>query len=256
VIDLLLERDASALIQGTVLVDPNDRDTTPRVLVYLEHSIVGGRASVGGGERLVSKRFCFVETDEALGPRDAGPAPFLDYRAPTPEELAAVAPLRDEEWIRADLDHEVLGFAIAEVVPGHIDEVSRRTNDRIDRTVAAVRARLLGEIAYWDHRANTLQEQEEAGRPRGGAARARRTADELEQRLDRRLTDLEAERRVSPRPPVVTGGALVVPQGHLDALAKGERDSGEDALQRARTAALAVGAVMEVEHALGRQPTE
>src|SRR5262249_45300901 len=118
VIDLLLERDASALIQGTVLVDPNDRDTTPRVLVYLEHSIVGGRASVGGGERLVSKRFCFVETDEALGPRDAGPAPFLDYRAPTPEELAAVAPLRDEEWIRADLDHEVLGFAIAEVVPG------------------------------------------------------------------------------------------------------------------------------------------
>ena len=47
------------------------------------------------------------------------------------------------------------------------------------------------------------------------SAKARQRADELEARLKRRLEELDAERQLSPLPPVVAGGALIVPAGLL-----------------------------------------
>ena len=90
--------------------------------------------------------------------------------------------------------------------------------------MAAVQDRLTKEIAYWDHRALDLQEQELAGRinARINSAKARQRADELEDRLRRRMEELEQERRLSPQAPVVIGGALVIPAGLLARL-KGER---------------------------------
>lgn len=66
------------------------------------------------------------------------------------------------------------------------------------------------------------------------------------------MEELEQERRLSPLPPVVIGGALVVPIGLL-ARRKGETtaEGGSPEVER-----LAMEAVMAAERALGREPRD
>ena len=78
------------------------------------------------------------------------------------------------------------------------------------------------------------------------SARARQRAEDLQGRLKQRLEDLEAERRLAPLPPVVTGGALIVPAGLLAS------PPGTD--ERLATERAALDAVMSAERALGRDP--
>src|SRR5262249_32006854 len=103
------------------------------------------------------------------------------------------------------------------LVPGHFDEVRQRKEELINKTLVAVKDRLTTEINYWDHRAAQLKEQELAGKVNAqlNSGLARQRADELATRLQKRLAELEQERRLSPLPPVVLGGALIVPIGLL-----------------------------------------
>ena len=83
-IDLIAERYGSLLRQGAVLIDEHDPGLVPHVLVYLEHSVVDGRADRAGDRRVVSRRFEFVSVDpEGVG-RAAGWAPYLDLRHASP----------------------------------------------------------------------------------------------------------------------------------------------------------------------------
>src|SRR5262249_51243721 len=95
--------------------------------------------------------------------------------------------------------------------------------------------------------------------PRSGmnSGRARQRADELEARLKARMDELEAERQLAPQPPVVAGGALIVPAG-LMARERGTpaADVAADAAQRRRTERAAIDAVMATEARLGRTPRE
>jgi hypothetical protein len=104
-----------------------------------------------------------------------------------------------------------------------------------------------------------LQEQELAGRinARINSAKARQRADDLEDRLRRRMEELEQERRLSPQAPVVIGGALVIPSGLLARL-KGERaaDPGMFARETAEVERLAMEAVMAKERHRGREPVD
>ena len=69
-------------------------------------------------------------------------------------------------WITRELEQKAQGYAIAHVVPEHLAEVRGRTARRwIDKTEAAVKDRLTKEITYWDHRAEQLKLQEQAGKP-------------------------------------------------------------------------------------------
>ena len=80
--------------------------------------------------------------------------------------------------------------------------------------------RLTKEITYWDHRAEQLKLQEQAGKPnaRLNSGEARKRADNLQARLQKRLEELKLEAQISPLPPVVLGGLLVVPVGLLAAM--------------------------------------
>ena len=258
-IDLIIERYDSLLRQGAVLVDETDVGDTPRVLVYLQHSVVDGRTDAAGNRRVVSKRFEFVDVDPAGIARNAGWAPYLDCRPATPEEIELLTPVIEEGWVRADLESKALDHGV-ELARAHLDEVRRRTLDRVDRTTAAVRERLLSEIKHWDHRANQLKDRELAGKlPKSGmnSAKARQRADGLEVRLKRRLEDLDAERQLSPLPPVLTGGALVVPVGLLAALRGTSTTEIIDlARERSITERAAVDAVLAAERLIGRSPHE
>jgi hypothetical protein len=80
--------------------------------------------------------------------------------------------------------------------------------------MAAVKDRLTKEINYWDHGANQLKDQELAGKISAMInSGARQRADELQARLQKRMADLVLEGQLSPLPPVVIGGSLVIPIG-------------------------------------------
>ncbi|QYG91813.1 DUF3883 domain-containing protein [Iamia sp. SCSIO 61187] len=253
---VLLERHGPALQQGAVLVDPNDWGSEPRVLVYLEHEIVDGTLIEGGQRRVVSKRFEYVEIDEAGTVADAGYHPYIDYRAPTTEESAAVVDLHDSAWTRANLTEVAQRHAIEHNAPKHLSEVEARVHARVDATVAAVEKRLSEEIRYWDAQALKLKDAELAGKRNAklNSARARQRADEAAERLERRLGELALERKLSARQPRVTGGALIIPAGLLATrLGSAPPAHARDTL---RSDQLAVAAVLAAERRLGRNPRE
>jgi len=85
---------------------------------------------------------------------------------------------------------------------------------------------------------------------------ASRRADELSARMQKRLAELDQERLITASPPVIVGGALVVPRGLLDALLDQSADPSADALARKRIEEIAMRAVMETERELGYLPQD
>ena len=244
-------------------MDPADPGEAVRALFYLEHTIQDGRTDKAGNRRVVSRQLQFIEMDPSGATRNASYAPYLDYRAATAEELTVLsAPLESESWLKADLESGVVGYAIAELVPKHLDEVRARREDLVNRTMAAVKDRLTKEINYWDHRANQLKDQELAGKVNAkiNSGKARQRANELQARLQKRMLELEQERQISPMPPVVIGGGLIVPVGLLSKLQPAAPAptlaDAQDAENRREIERLAMRMVMETEQHLGFEPRD
>ena len=91
-------------------------------------------------------------------------APYLDYRPLRGEEPGVEDLLERPEcsWITRELEQTAQRYAIASVVPGHLEEVRDRRVTWIEKARAAVKDRLTKEISYWDHRAEQLKLQEQA----------------------------------------------------------------------------------------------
>ena len=258
-IDLTLERHRDLLRQGAVLVDENDPSEEVRALVYLEHSIQDARTNKDGRRWVVSRRMQYVEIKGSGQTLGAGYAPYLDYRPLEESEKPLVESTIDNLGLRDDIESKATSYAIAHLVSRHLQEVRERKEELIEKTVRAVKDRLTKEINYWDQRAADLRSQEQAGKPnaRLNSAKAQQRADELAARLQKRLSELGQERKFSPMPPVVVGGALVVPIGLLQRL-EGKRDSAPAtfAKETKRVEMAAMNAVMATERALGYEPRD
>ncbi len=263
-LDLILEIYRDVLKQGSILVDENDRSNRIRVLVYLEHSIQDGHTESGGKRRLVSRRMQYVEIepsteDSQFRVNNSGYAPYLDYRPLQEEESSAIESILKQSFLREDIESQAKAYAIAEIVTQHLQEIKQYKEELINKTLAAVKDRLTKEINYWDMRSEDLRMQELAGKTNAklNSAKARQRADELQARLQRRTEELERERRLSPLPPVVVGGALIVPIGLLNRL-QGKTEATIDtfAKDKKRVEQLAMNAVMEVERKLGYEPKD
>jgi superfamily II DNA or RNA helicase len=256
-LDLTLERHRDLLKRGTLLVDERDLGTSPRVLFTLEHAIQDASLLPSGERRTISRRMLYVEMDAEGHTRHLHYAPYLDYRPLIEGEPSVADFLARPEcaWITRALEQKAQSHAIAQVVPEHIAEVRGRRLTWIEKTRAAVKDRLTKEITYWDHRAEQLKLQEQAGKAgaRLNSQEARRRADDLLARLQRRLAELDREAQVSALPPVVLGGLVVVPLGLVAAMT-GRAPAHPVDTQASATRARAI--VMEVERALGFDPTD
>ena len=260
VIDLTLQRHRDLLKRGTVLVDERDDGTAPRVLFSVEHAIQDGSVTRTGERRVISKRVLYVELDADGEPRHLHYAPYLDYRPLAQEEPAVDAILERTEcaWIDRDLEPKAQAYAVAHVVPEHLQEVRDARLALVEKTEAAVKDRLTKEISFWDSRAEQLKLDEEAGKTgaRLNSGEARRRADGLQLRLQKRLAELKRDARISPRPPVVLGGLLVVPRGLIDAVAGRTAPSATVPRDTQAAAAQARAIVMDTERRLGFDPTD
>jgi len=260
VIDLTLERHRDLLKRGAVLVDERDSGTQPRVMFYLEHAIQDASLTRSGERRVVSRRMLYVELDAYGEVRHVNYAPYLDYRPLAKGEPSVGAILDRPEcaWVTRELEKKAQGHAVVNVVPEHLAEVRGPKLALIAKTEAAVKERLTKEITYWDHRAEQLKLQEQAGRTgaRLNSGEARKRADLLQGRLQKRLKDLKLEAQISPLPPVVLGGMLVVPEGLLMAMTGQAAAVSAVPADTQASAARARAIVMEVERSLGFEPTD
>ncbi len=259
VIDLTLNRHRDLLKQGAVLVDEADPSEAPRVMVYLEHAIQDAGVGADGRRRVVSRRMQYVEIYPDGTIQAAGSAPYLNYRPVKAGEADWIERVRQQDWLQHDLEATAQEYANVHLALPHRDEVKAQREPLIDKTMAAVRDRLTKEILYWDRQATKLRQQEAEGKPNAklNSGRAQARADELQARLERRLEELERERRLSMLPPVVVGGALVVPMGLLMRL-KGERQAEPSLFAREtkRIEMAAMAAVMSAERRLGHRPRD
>jgi superfamily II DNA or RNA helicase len=268
VLDLTLERHRDLMKRGTVLVDEGDPGTSPRLLFTLEHAIQDASLLPSGERRTVSRRLLYVEMDAEGKTRHLRYAPYLDYRPLAPDgpngDPAITDLLARPEcaWIArasgASIEQKAQRHAIAHVVPEHIAEVRGRRLRWIEKTRAAVKDRLTKEITYWDHRAEQLKLQEQAGKAgaRLNSQEARRRADDLQARLERRLAELDREAQISALPPVVLGGLVVVPLGLVAAMTGRAATPPASAADTRASSARARAIVMETERALGFEPTD
>jgi hypothetical protein len=226
----------------------------------MEHSIQDASRLKNGDRRTISEQMLYVELDAQGVAHHLHYAPYLDYRPLRPDEPNVDALLARPEcaWITRDLEQKALAHAIAEVVPEHLKEVRSRRSEWIDKTRAAVKDRLSKEINYWDHRAEDLKFQEQAGKvnARVNSQEARRRADDLQARLQLRMDQLNLEAQVSALPPVVLGGLVVVPAGLLALMGGAVLPASRHLVDTQAAAASARAIIMEIERGLGFVPTD
>ena len=85
---------------------------------------------------------------------------------------------------------------------------------------------------------------------------AARRAEDLEARMQKRLAELEKEKRISAMPPVIVGGAIVIPRGLINQLNGKTGLFSADAAARREIELAAMRAVMDIESSLGFIPRD
>jgi hypothetical protein len=212
-IELVLADKQASLLSGTVLVDPTDTSTAPRLMFLIDHGVREGTSMT----TLASRRMGFVELNEAGVARDAGIAPYLSYRAPTADEAGVVAKALATPWLKQDLSQLAVTWATQHLVGEHLAEVQAAREKMATKTLEAVHARLTREITFWSKKRNDFDREMKAGKqPKMQPENAKKRVEDLKVRLASRTAELEATKQVASNPPVVAGCALVLPQGFID----------------------------------------
>jgi SNF2 family DNA or RNA helicase len=256
VTDLVIERYGTLLKQGTVLINRHDPAEAPRLLVAVTQEITDGHNPA----RMISKRFGFAEIEGAASSHrvlSVGEARYLDYDPPDDAERAVALRLREDPWLSSGVETLALDWAVTQGMPGELARTRDVVTARAGQVRRLVKQRLTGEINYWDMRHAELLEAESAGkqlrmRPQTAYDRAR----DLERRLEKRLADLAMDEELIARPPVISGGALIIPQGLLDKLLGRIPDPSQIARDTALAERRAVAAVLAAERRLGRLAEE
>lgn len=226
VADTAVQQFRADLTEGTVLVDPRDGSTTPRLFAAVSHDVTDGQLKSVN----LSRKFAFVEIQADGSGHRVGPS-YLDYRPATSEERGR---LLGNPLLHGNAAELVETWAMQDLVPEHIENVRSAHSTAIARTREDVQARLTTEIEHW-----------KSVSAEGDDAPGARRGDRLESRLHTRLAELDAQERIVPRPPKVQAVALVIPAGLLGPAQHGD----------AVVAGQAVDSVTDRERALGRVPT-
>jgi Domain of unknown function (DUF3883) len=127
----------------------------------------------------------------------------------------------------------------------------REQMNRADRLTRAGEKRRGTTVGF----ALTILQRRLASSPEAISQSLRRWHERLEKRLRKCMEELQQELPVSALPPVVAGGALVVPAGALSSRVVSP-DGVDAAARRAEVERMAMEAVMAVERRLGRIPTD
>jgi len=199
----------------------------------------------------------FVEMSAQHEFRNAGYAPYLDYRPLDEKERVAMASVITPAWLSSMTQERAIEYASSHILSSNFEEIRKLREQNVERTRRAVKDRLTKEISYWDRRANELKEKELQGKQTSlSSGNARRRADDLQARLNDRMAELDREKQLILRPPVAITGAIIVPQGLLDKAMGLVAKPPTFAKDRERVERLAMDAVQQAERRIGREPRD
>ncbi len=247
-IDVVLDEYGKTLVRGTVFIDRTDKQPEkPMLMMAVEQSIDDAQGET------VSSRFDYLQIGPDGQPQITPSPPYLDYEAPTGQELDKIQHLRQEEWIAADHTRMVRQYVL-DGMRQHAEALTAAKERENRHVLDQVTSRLNAEIDYWYGQYNTCEEDERNGKPHKNmtSSRALKHVKDLEKRLEERTRELSEPVRLSMRPPVIRGTALVIPQHVLEPARKAPRHAKDTSEVDRR----AVDKVIATEQALGRHPTE
>jgi len=142
-----------------------------------------------------------------------------------------------------------------------LSELRVRRDAEITRVAKQVNDRLTAESNRWYGQAMRLSGAGDADggdetEPAKSPAAARRKAEELVRRRDRRLAELEARRHLVAEPGIIRGIALVLPPDAAGEALRAEKDPDTFAISTEESERRGVSLTLAVERALGRTPEE
>jgi superfamily II DNA or RNA helicase len=272
-IDIVLSKGYETLKQGTILIDETEEETGDRLLFYIDDTLFDGRKDSRGNPVMISHRLHFLEIYQdggGISPRFAGYAPHLDYRSPTEDELLVINKLLRENawWTQSNglpgPEEMAREYAIEHLTGPHRDEIEKIRIAQVNKVEAEVKRRLDAEISYWDAQAGKMYDRIAEGVPnaRINAEKFKEWRDDLEKRKEIRLLELAQERNIVPRPPVVLGGAWIIPLSMIRAAiapagtSQKKEQSETDAESRAIIEQKAMERIMAIEKELGNNPID
>ncbi len=247
---MMLEDKGDLLKSGTVLVDPVDEGTEPSLLFMIDHTIVSGAKN-----EPVSRRLQFVRITRSGAASYAGWAPHLDLALPTPEALTIATQIKNEPWLKADLEKTAADYATVQVVKPHYEEVKERQTAQLDKLMAGVQASLTKAITIYQKKYLQFYNESKNDKTNttaiASAEQMRRKVEELKARLYARQKDIADRKNLISQAPRVLGGILVIPQGMLGRAGSPCPPQSVDAEARKRIELAAMKAVTEAEQKLG-----
>ena len=260
VISIIHEDYNHMLRQGAVMVDESDMSNDIQVIFLVEHEITDGRKMSSGNYQTISKKLQFARLSSDGSVDNGGIAPHLNLRQIKDEEINLVSNDLSAGWLQGSIEDKIKEFAIINLAQTHLKEIKDRRLPEIDKVEREVEVRLKQEISYWDSRAAILKEEEKAGkRTRVNWQNAQRRAEELSDRLKRRMLQLSEERAIVAAPPIINGGLVVVPQGLLATKIDNNIEPSifaANEMNRKQIEIAAMNAVMSVEKELGNKPED
>lgn len=265
VVDQILDRYRDTLQRGTVLIDRTNRSVpTIRALVVVEHTILEGFTDDRDRRRVASRKLMTVMIDPAGAVEPAGSVPWLDLDVPDQNELAQAHVRIDEAWGTIDVGTRAIAYVAEQIAPEHFSEVNVQRATHIEKTRREVVRRLTREIAYWDHRAEDLRLEEQAGKTHRNlnSENARRRSEELHARLAERTAELDSQTVLSSQVPILRSIAVVVPEALLETSSSKEVHEGApeayspDPVARQKIERIAMEAVAAAERSLGNVPQD
>lgn len=250
VIEATIEDLGPALTRGTVLVDRRSKQAAAPMLMFSVEQRVENSS-----RNTVSHHFDYPLLEQDGTVTVSAAPPYLDYDRPNPAEADAIADFTRSDWARRNHEKLVRAWSYREGLQPRMAELTDRLEVETARVRSQVRDRLLAEINHWDREYNRLESLERAGtigRVRAETALAR--SRQLDERLKRRLEQLDEATKLYAVPAIIRGCALVIPSSAL--VPDPEPEAQALARHTEQVERRAVDAVLAAERALGRHPEE
>ncbi|MBR1646580.1 MAG: DUF3883 domain-containing protein [Selenomonadaceae bacterium] len=234
VVNLTLKKFGDNLRRGAIFIDDNDSGKIFRLIFFVKTEIHDGRPCT------LSERLRAFEI--SLDGKNFSTNADLRYRSPTADErekiLSAAKNLGNVEKLAID-------FTQKNFVEPELQAVKTKILPVLDKIRKAARDGLQDEIDYNYEQADELYYTNKLD-----ADKFTKDGDELAERLELRLAEIDRERNISASTPEIVTAALIVPAGCLPEKFSADNDA------RARVEEIAMNAVIKIERELGNTPAD
>jgi superfamily II DNA or RNA helicase len=253
VIDLTIEDLGGSLKAGTVFVDKTEKQGDNVSVIYaVEQRVVNSSVP----PMTVDRHFDFIEIDSNSRGSISNMAPYLDFDAPDPSQVAKARAIVQSHVELATDESLVRKWAIELGVNSSLLDKRRMAEELRDKTKLQILERLNKEINHWDTEHNRLLYAEDTGKSGSiSASTAFERARQLEIRRDKRVMELDREASLLALSPVIKAAAIVIPNSLF--MANSELESYSASVDsRKQIERRAVDLVMDSEKRIGRLPKE